>query len=202
MKNNEDHRPHEERNVTDSPHLSPAIIAAYLAHEASPEERHSALEHLVACSECRRDMDEALALGTERPSRRWAPVAIPAAAAAIVLFLLVPGVRQAPRPAAFRGPTAEGVRQFAAVTPADRAVVAADSVLFVWRSEGSGAHYVITLTDANGDVVWTAPTPDTTLALPRTLELKPGHRYYWYVDALLENARSSTTGVREFGVRR
>ncbi len=63
------------------------------------------------------------------------------------------------------------------------------------------AHYVLTVTDENGDVVWTAETSDTSLVLPRGVDLKSGSRYYWYVDALLDDARSSTTGVREFTIR-
>jgi len=200
-KDKEAHR-HEERDVTDPQHLTPAIIAAYLAQEASPEEHRIAQEHLLTCPECRRDMDEAQVLGAEREPRRWAPVAIPAAAAAIVLFLLVPGLRRPSEPVAVRGPATEGVPQFAAVTPADGSTVFGDSVSFVWRSEGPTAHYVLTVTDENGDVVWTAPTSDTTLAPPRGVGLAVGRRYYWYVDALLENARSSTTGVHEFGIRR
>jgi len=188
--------------VTDPQHLSPAIIAAHLAGQASPEERRTVLEHLLICPECRRDADEALALGSERQPRRWTAIAIPAAAAAIVLFLLGPNLSRAPQPPAVRGDAAEGVQQFAAVAPANGLVVPEDSLLFVWRSEGTGSHYVLTVTDEDGDVVWTAPTPDTTLLPPRGVELVAGRRYYWYVDALLEGARSSTTGVQDFTIRR
>lgn len=188
--------------MTGVPHLAPEIIAAYLAGEASQAERREVMQHLVACPACRRDMNEARQLGTDHQPRRWAAIAIPAAAAAAVLFLLVPGQRHAPPTPSVRGPAAEGVQQFASVTPADGTAVAADSVVFVWRSEGSGAHYVLTVTDESGDVIWTVPTPDTALTPPRGVDLTPGRRYYWYVDALLEGARSSTTGVREFRVRR
>ena len=187
--------------MTERQHLSPEIIAAYLAGEASPDERGAVLHHLLTCPDCRQDVAEAQALGTERRPRRWAAVAVPAAAAAAVLFLLVPGRPEAPAPSALRGPDSEGVRQFAAVTPVNGTVIAMDSLVFFWRSEGSGAHYVLTVTDENGDVIWTEPTPDTTLTPPRGVGLAPGRRYFWYVDALLEDARSSTTGVQEFGTR-
>jgi hypothetical protein len=188
--------------LTEGQHLSPEIIAAWLAHRTSPEERQVVLQHLLVCAECRRDVDEAKTLSTGRRPPRWAAVAIPAAAAAVALWFLVPARPGAPPTSTLRGSGAEGVRQFAAVTPAGGASVAGDSVVFLWRSEGPGAHYVLTVTDEKGDVVWTAPTADTTLVPPREVGLVPGQRYYWYVDALLEDARSSTTGVQEFGIRR
>lgn len=187
--------------MTESRHLSPELLAAWLARQTSPDEHRVVLQHLLSCPECRRDVAEAKELATHRRARRWAAVAIPAAAAAAALFFLVPGRPEAPGSTAVRGPGTEGVRQFAAVSPVSGVPVAGDSVVFLWRSEGPGAHYVLTVTDENGDVVWTAPTADTTLSPPREVGLAPGRSYYWYVDALLEDARSSTTGVQEFSVR-
>jgi len=188
--------------LTDRQHLSPEIIAAYLAREASPEERRVVLQHLLVCPDCRLDTDEARELGTDRRRQLWAAAAIPVAAAAALLLVLMPDQPTTPAGTAVRGPALEGVRQFAAVTPVNGTAVASDSIVFWWHSEGAGVHYVLTVTDENGDVVWTAPTADTTLAPPRGVGLAPGQHYYWYVDALLEDARSSTTGVQEFSVRR
>jgi hypothetical protein len=187
--------------VTDSQHLPPELIAAYLARGISETERRAVQHHLLDCRSCRRDVAEAAALGTRRRSLRWVAIAVPAAAAAAALFLMVPNQEAPPTTTAIRGPGTEGVRQFAAVTPGEGARVSGDSVVFRWRSEGSGVHYVLTVTDENGDVVWTAATPDTTLVPPRSAGLKPGSRYFWYVDALLADARSSTTGIREFAIR-
>lgn len=187
--------------MTDNQHLTPELIAAYLAGEASMEERRTTQRHLLSCQACRRDVAEAAALTADRRPRRWLAVAIPAAAAAVALFLIVPNQGTRPGTAVVRGPGTEGVRQFTAVTPPEGAPVSGDSVVFRWQSEGPAVHYVLTVTDENGDVVWTAATPDTTLVPPRSAGLKPGNRYFWYVDALLEDARSSTTGIREFTIR-
>jgi len=185
----------------DSEHLTPEIVAAYLAHETTADEHRAAQQHLLTCGTCRADVAAAAALTAGRRPRRWVAVVIPAAAAAVALFLIVPGQGTRPDLTTTRGPGTEGVRQFATVTPGDGTPVTADSVVFRWRSEGPRAHYVLTVTDQNGDVVWTAGTPDTSLVPPRGAGLKPGNRYFWYVDALLEGARSSTTGVREFTIR-
>ena len=187
--------------MTDEHHLSPELIAAYLAAQASPAERELVQEHMLGCEQCRHDVAEAAELGTEQKPRRWIRIAVPAAAAALLLFTLNPGQGPAPDESALRGPGIEGVQHFAAVLPLDGAAVSIDSVEFVWESEGSEVHYVLTLTDESGDVVWTGATRDTILAPPREAGLRSDRHYFWYVDALLEGAESSTTGVREFSLR-
>lgn len=187
--------------MTDSQHLTPELIAAYLAQEASEEEHRAVQRHLLACGDCRRDVAQASELTQDRKPRHWIAVAIPAVAAAVALLVLVPGQGTSPDETATRGPGTEGVRQFATVTPAEGAPVSGDSLVFLWRSEGYDVHYVLTVTDENGDVVWTAGTRDTSLVPPRGAGLKSDNTYFWYVDALLEGARSSTTGVREFAIR-
>ena len=187
--------------MTDHDHLSPDLIAAYLARETSEDEKQEAQRHLLTCAECRRDTAEAAELARDRRPRRWVPIAIPAAAAAIALLMLVPGWGPTTDELLIRGPGTEGVQHFVAVTPAEGALVRGDSVTFLWRSEGSDVHYVLTVTDQSGDVVWTAGTQDTSLVPPREIGLKADGVYFWYVDALLTDARSSTTGVREFIIR-
>ena len=187
--------------VTDTQHLEPDRIVAYLARELPPDELRSVQQHLLDCQDCRQDMAEASKLAGDGRPRRWLAIALPAAAAAVALVVVFSGQGADTGSAITRGPGAEGVRQFAAVSPAVGASVAGDSVTFVWRSEGSGAHYAVTVTDENGDVVWTIGTSDTTVVPPRGVELTAGRSYFWYVDALLEGARSSTTGVQEFTIR-
>ena len=186
---------------TNNEHLSPELIAAYLNQAVSLAERQDVERHLLICKDCRVDLTEASELGKERRRVRWMVVAVPAAAAAAVaVFMLGPAQREtlpSGGPPVMRGEQAEGTLRFAAVSPMDGAEVSRDSLVFSWRSEGTGVHYLLTLTDGNGDVLWTAGTSDTSLALPLEVGLAPGQRYFWYVDALLERARSSTTGVRE-----
>jgi hypothetical protein len=188
--------------VTRDQHLSPEIIAAYLANETSAAERRTVQRHLLTCVDCRGDVDAAaIEMETGRRVPRWVAAAIPLAAAAGVALLLIPGGPSTPIAESVRGPAGEGVRQFAAIAPVDGALVPGDSLAFIWHSESSDAHYVLTVTDDNGDVIWRAQPSDTVLTPPRGVGLADGHRYYWYVDALLEGGRSSTTGVRSFEIR-
>ena len=188
---------------TETGHLTPEMIAAYLGQEVSGEERQAVQQHLLTCKECRVDLAEASQLGREGHRVRWMAVGLPAAAAAVLaVVLLGPATRDAiDDTPLLRGEQAEGTVRFEAVSPINGAEVSRDSLLFRWRSEGAQAHYVMTLTDENGDIVWTTGTSDTTLGLPRDVGLVSGRTYFWYVDALLEGARSSTTGVQEFLVK-
>jgi hypothetical protein len=201
LRGNKRFRQLEDRTLTDTEHLTPELIAAHLARETTEAELRVAQLHLLDCASCRRDLTEAATVTADRRPRRWIAIAIPAAAAAAALFLLLPGQAPSPEGTATRGPGTEGVRQFAAVTPVEGAPVPTDSLVFRWRSEGPAVHYILTVTDENGDIVWTAATNDTSIVPPRGVSLQPGSRYFWYVDALFEDARSSTTGVREFAIQ-
>ena len=188
---------------TETGHLTPEMLAAYLGQEVSGEERQAVQQHLLTCKECRMDLAEASELGAVRRRVRWLAVGVPAAAAAVLaVVLLGPATRGVTDDTpVLRGEQAEGTVRFEAVSPINEAEVSRDSLLFRWRSEGAQAHYVMTLTDKNGDIVWTTGTSDTTLGLPRDVGLVSGQEYFWYVDALLEGARSSTTGVQDFLVK-
>jgi len=175
-------------------------IAAYLDGGLSPEEREGLEGHLVVCSECRQDLAEASDL-TGRSRARWLVLAAPmAAAAALVLFFIgfPNGSPQQDGPR-LRGP-ATGT-QLAIVSPLDGSAAHPDSLVFLWRAAGAEAYYVFTLTDAQGDVVFTIDLADTTLVLPRSVGLEPGAPYFWFLDALLDGARSTSTGVQEFSVQ-
>ena len=189
---------------TETGHLTPEMIAAYLEREVSGEGQQAVQQHLLTCKECRLDLAEASELGAVRRRVRWLAVGLPAAAAAVLaVVLLGPAMRDATDDTpVLRGAQAVGTERFEAVSPINGTEMSRDSLVFHWRSEGTQAHYVMTLTDENGDVLWTTGTSDTTLGLPRDVGLVSGQTYFWYVDALLEGARSSTTGVQEFSVER
>ena len=188
---------------TETGHLTPEMIAAYLGQEVSGEERQAVQQHLLTCKECRVDLAEASELGAARHRVRWLAVGLPAAAAAVLAVALFgPSTRDVTNDTTvLRGEQAEGTERFEAVSPINGTEMSRDSLVFRWRSEGAQAHYVMTLTDENGDVLWTTGTSDTTLGFPRDVGLVSGRTYFWYVDALLEGARSSTTGVQEFLVK-
>jgi len=186
--------------VAENGHLTPEEITSYLSRTATTAESAVIERHLVECEACRRDLQEGWELAHGRRRVRWLVVGV-TAAAAVVALLLVPVTRfgQGERSeTVFRAGQAERTPTFEALAPADGATVDPDTVVFRWRNGGVQVHYHLTLTDTNGDIVWEATTSDTAVSLPPTVPLPGARRYFWYVDALLEGARSSTTGVREF----
>ncbi len=115
--------------------------------------------------------------------------------AATTVVLRSPG----PVDPVLRGAQETGV--FLAVGPIGAAVVPVDDVVFTWRAAATDAHYVLTVTDARGDVVWTTAPADTTATLPTSVGLEAGSYYFWFVDAFLDGAHSATTRVQEFQAR-
>ena len=58
----------------------------------------------------------------------------------------------------------------------------------------------VTVADAGGDPVWRTETRDTAVVLPPDVSLEPGARYVWFVDALLPDGGSATSGVHRFEI--
>lgn len=189
--------------MTDSAtHLSPELVAAYLDRALSASDQDAVEAHLADCAECREELAAVAPLTARSGARRWLPVAVPVAAAAALVIAFLPsqpdgGVSV---PALRSGD--EGVRQVDVVGPTAGRRVPADSVVFVWRPLAGDARYHLTVTTTNGEAAWTARTADTLLAPERRgARLEPGP-YFWYVDALLPDGTSGTTGVQRFEVIR
>jgi anti-sigma factor RsiW len=179
-------------------HLSPGAVAGYLDDDLPGEEQRQVELHLAACAECRAELAEIRRLQLGR-RRHWVMVLVAAAAAAAVL-LAIALPRQAGSPSDIRaGPTAES--PLAIVSPVPSAEIAPGPIAFTWRSAGAGASYTFTLQEANGRVVWTSRVADTVAVLPDSVALSPGLTWFWFVDALLPDGRSLSTGVRRLRTR-
>ena len=61
--------------------------------------------------------------------------------------------------------------------------------------------YRIALLTETGDPVWTADTGDTTIVLPDSVSLQPGHAYFWRVEGI-GNGIAATTGVHRIQIPR
>jgi hypothetical protein len=185
-------------------HLSAEDVAAYADQGVSARDRIRIEEHLAECGECRLELLEVTRQLRSRPHlKRWhviAPAAA-AAAAAVIFFLAALFETPARSDDVLRGsePQAgrEGNAAVVAVAPLSGSTVDPENLVFIWHSLDR-AFYQLTLTDANGDVVLTLDTSDTVVALPSTTPLESERIYFWYVDALLPDGRSATTGVSQF----
>jgi hypothetical protein len=187
--------------------LDEEALAAF-ASGSGVERRAEFVAHLAACARCRHAVvslagalgdpkvaAEVSRLVSPRLGRRVAWVAAGMAAAALLLFVLLPSRdRTSTGGPSLRG--GEGTGTVAVVAPVEGEAVRAESVAFVWHRFASGVQYRLTVTDEKGDVAWSAPSSDTTLVPGAATHLQPGRTYFWYVDALLPDGRSATSGVR------
>lgn len=182
-------------------HLETGEVAAYLDHVLPPGERDRVEAHLADCAECRQEVIEVSRLRHTRSRRsRWLMVGPAVAAAAIAVLVIARPADTPPRGPVLRDGERPALR-VALVTPAETAAVEGRSLTFTWRSAGAGVSYRLTLADERGDVVWSVTSSDTTGRPPGDVRLRPGHRYSWYVDALLPDGRSVTSDVRQLTAR-
>ena len=75
----------------------------------------------------------------------------------------------------------------------------ADSLRFVWQRQPA-ASYRLFVADSTGRSVFSMVRTDTTAALPPTVHLVPGARYFWEVDAIRADGTSLSSTHRAFTV--
>ena len=181
-------------------HITDHDFARYLDRGLSSGEREKIEGHLADCAECRSEMRAIARLLRSRKNRkRWylgSPLI--AAAALVLLFVANPFSTSPPGEPTLRGPPDAGNRLISAFDPADGATIGRDALTFVWSAIQPDVRYHITLTNARGEDLWRAETTDTSVTVSVDVNLVPGESYFWYVDALLLDGRSVTSGTRRF----
>jgi len=184
-------------------HLPVATIAAYVDDTLDDDARVTADRHLAVCAECRAELaqvsDLVVALPTARRGRSWGIAGGVLAAAGLVGVLFL-------SPAPTSGPVATSERTtvpsastLEIVQPAANGpFVASHDAAIVWRAVEPRATYRVTVTDTTGATRWTTETTDTVAALPASVRLEAGARYFLYVDALRADGWSLQSGPRSF----
>jgi hypothetical protein len=196
-------------------HLSESDIAGYLDQDLAPDERKLVTEHLEACDTCRSeivatarllggDWSQQPAHAPERRVRNYRHIGVrvaglAAAAVLAVVVLVRPGVGPADQtaPGQERFST-EGVEQLTAHAPPAGGSVRRENLRFVWADRGTES-YRITVTAEDGRLLWSRALADTTIVPPATVEMDPGERFFWYVDAI-SNGVVARTGAQSFVV--
>lgn len=196
----------EEKTV--DVHLTSEEVAAYLAGATRDAELDRIEAHMVACDACRAEVVGVRRAVQGRGNRRgvWLALSGLLAAALVGVFVLTldtlpngPGGDPVFRDA--QGLPSEGVTAIEVVTPEDGSQVPVDSLRFEWRPLVGDVMFALTISDENGDVVWTSNTLDTTLTMDPGILLRPDRRYFLIVDALIDGSRSASSGMLEFSVR-
>lgn len=168
--------------------LDELAIADFVEGHLGPEARAPVVDHLLTCAHCRSVVRSTGRLLTDpelsatvrpRPWRRWAlPLSL--AAAAAVLLLVWPRAEETGVPPATRGTTSGPAIPPVPIAP--RASVARVD-RFVWSRLPRVDRYRLRLYDAEGNVLWTVETADTSVALPGDVRLSSGVTYFWKVEA-------------------
>jgi hypothetical protein len=185
-------------------HITDDQLAGYLDRSLSSGAREQVEGHLADCAECRAEvLATARLLRSKKSRKQWYVGSSLVAAAAVVLLVVAnPFSTSTPGEAALRGPLDPGNQLISAVGPEDDATIGRDGLTFVWSAIEPDARYHITLTNARGDDLWRDETTDTSMTVPASVNLVPGESYFWYVDALLLDGRSVTSGTRRFELTR
>lgn len=192
----------DEPMITD--HLPPEALAAYLAEGARAPGFDRVQAHLADCPECREEASAvSRILRADGRSHQVRRVMMGVGSVAAVLAI---GIWfAAPRPPSNENVTRgteprlpSGEPDVTAIAPLGEVAPVAGQVSFSWHVMPDAVEYRLTLSDAGGGPIWKKATTDTVLVLPLEVSLARGTTYYWYVDALLSDGRSLTTGAREF----
>ena len=182
-------------------HLESGEVASYLDRVLAPAEQARVEAHLADCAECRGEVIDVSRVRHIRSRSRWLILGPAVAAAAIALFLFARPA-ETPAPGTVLRAGEEPPRAAVAlVAPAEDAAIASRFPTFTWRASEAGVSYRLTVSDRRGDVVWTTTTSDTTAHAPTDVRFLVGRPYFWYVDALLPDGRSVTSGARKFTTR-
>ncbi len=185
--------------------LQDDMIAAFADGSLVPELRDSVLPHVSSCPRCR-DAVASVARALADPAvvqelsvapnwRRYR-IAVPLAAAAVLLLLLwSPADDRSP---GHRGPPP----QPPASTPVPRSPVGAVAAVseLRWSPVAGADRYRVTVFDATGRVMYATEVSDTIVLFPDSVALMPGAAYLWKVDARTGFDRWATSELAEFRV--
>lgn len=162
--------------------------------------------HFADCRGCRQQVVSARRLLKSFSARRSLTWALPAAAAAALVWLLI-GPRRDTGDAErglFRGRDrpagSEAPATLAVIAPPNDGSVARAQVEFIWQGRAGQPLFRLTLAEGSREL-WSATTRDTTLRPPPSVSLASGQTYLWSVDALDADGRSVTSGTKRFVVR-
>lgn len=190
--------------------LDDHLVAALADGSLDPDLHRSVLPHLRSCPACLAAVGSVSAAladpgiarelsALERPRssprpRRLYRFALPVAAAAVLLLAWPP---PAVDDGLHRGGTVTAGSVPVPISPIDGA--SPDAAL-VWHPAAGADLYRVVLFHESGEVLYEHQTPDTTAALPPTVDLVPGRTYLWRIDARIGWDRWSSSDLHPFRV--
>lgn len=177
-------------------HVSPEALAAYIDKRLDQDGRAAVVAHLADCADCRQELIDARRVLRPGRAGRVAGVAVGLALAASLLVMVLPIDRTGAGRESSQVRSGTEPTSLVAYGPIGELISTA--VELVWGSAGPNAAYRVALTMSDGTPVWRTSTSDTVAAVPDSVRLGPDATYRWWVDALLPDGTTRSTGIREF----
>jgi hypothetical protein len=162
-------------------------LVALVERTGAEDERLATLDHAMACSACRHDLEllRAVEASGGARARRVTPVRI--ALAASLVLAVAGGVywRSICCPASDVMRGAGG--RIELIAPSGDVTVGATSLIFTWRPTEGAVRYEVEILTRDGTLVYRATTVATSLTLPDSVmsEMRTGGDYAWWVTASL-----------------
>lgn len=189
--------------------LEDETIAALAEGTIDATARAAALPHLASCSSCRAAV-ASVARALADPSvarevaalkgaglRRFYRIALPVAAAAVLLMMVSPLRERDVGREPHRAPTITATQAPVLVSPVG---AVADAKLLRWAAVAGADRYRVILFDAAGGAVYETELSDTVAALPDSIVLTPGQSYLWKVEARTGFDRWATSELVQFSI--
>jgi hypothetical protein len=188
-----------ERSESPPPHVDDETFERYACGELNAEERARVEAHAARCADCDRVLrgltmlrHEAAGFDATVPEHaasrpRWAiPLAIAAAlTVAVVAPIAWTALHDRNGASAAREANTDAID---ATVP--QGAISGPAIKFEWRQWDGATRYEVRLFEADGTLVWSGSTGDTSIEVPSDLKLAP-RKYYWQVRAIRGAAAES-----------
>lgn len=188
--------------------LDELAVADFVDGALRDERRATVIAHLARCAHCRSVVRATAALVADatviaemsraergRRSTMWTTAALGVAAAAALMFMTLPA-RDESTP---REPAVTSANAPATLAPRGSVTAVAR---VVWSSVPNAERYRVRLHRADGSVLWSAETTDSSIALPDSVRLVPREPYFWRVEAQTEWRRWVASEMTPFRIER
>lgn len=184
------------------PHLNTEDVAGFVDRAVSVERRAEIERHIAECDDCRAEVVSITRMVRDKP-RTLRPLLMAGvlSAAAILVITVAPLIQGTQDPGSLilrQSGQVEGTGELEVVSPLSGDVFDDATRRLQWRAEETDAVYRVTITQEDGESLWSASTSDTILAVADSVALSAGGHYYWWVDALLRGGSIATSGIHEF----
>ena len=182
--------------------VPPEAILAVVERSGSEATRLDALEHVMACTACRGELELLRAVAGTRPettrASRFARSLTPrrlALAASLVMAVGATSIWWAAlRPGA--APVTRGADDMVRLVSPEPGGRLGEGIAFVWHSLPESFEYTLEIFDGGGDVLFSASTRDTTFTLPGPLPDVGEGDLRWWVTARMGNGSTKSSAIR------